>query len=78
MAPPDQNKHKSNGDGDGDGDEDRAHPCDGSGGSASAVDQDHKACDEHTQGERRRDQSVSKGRSLPDPDSSLELKGGIG
>lgn len=30
----------------------RSHPCDGSGSSSpAAVDQDHKACDEHTQGE---------------------------
>lgn len=62
MAPPDQKKKNSNrpngdahdmahGDGHGHGDGEVAHPCDGSGGGSSAVDQEHKACDEHTQGE---------------------------
>eukprot|EP00752_Nemacystus_decipiens_P010042 g8955.t1 len=56
MAPPDQNKSKPIADGDGNGNDndkdggERAHPCDGNGGGSPAVDQDHKACDEHTQG----------------------------
>ena len=67
MAPPDKEKgnhHMAgdavpNGDGtgggsDGHGDDagGRSHPCDGGGsGITSNVDQDHKACDEHTAGE---------------------------
>lgn len=65
MAPPDQNKKGANGaNGDGhamggDGDGERGHPCESSEGglgptpaaAAAAVDQEHKACDVHTQGE---------------------------
>lgn len=55
MAPPDKDKggsampqHGANEN----GPADKAHPCDGGTGRGStAVDQDHKACDEHTQGE---------------------------
>ncbi len=57
MAPPDKEKRKQDGsNGNDDGSDGRSHPCDGSGrssGSPSAVDQDHKACDEHTAGELR-------------------------
>jgi len=57
MAPPDKEKGKQDGNGsgsggndDGSGSDGRSNPCDYS-GSPSAVDQDHKACDEHTAGE---------------------------
>lgn len=50
MAPPDKSNGRGDGDGDGDGGDGRPHPCDGGGGGPTAVDQDHKACDEHTQG----------------------------
>lgn len=63
MAPPDKEKdveampfHSARGGWAKDGDGDRAHPCESgadSNGSPAAVDQDHKACDEHTQGESR-------------------------
>lgn len=51
MAPPDKDKAGKATTSDGDSDGRRSHPCDGSGGSPSAVDQDHKACDEYPQGE---------------------------
>lgn len=50
MAPPDKDKHVMEAPDD-DPNDRRLHPCDGSGGSPSAVDQDHKACDEYPQGE---------------------------
>lgn len=51
MAPPDKDKHGMAAAPDGDSEDGRSHPCDGSAASSSAVDQDHKACDEYPQGE---------------------------
>lgn len=56
MAPPEKGKgiphHGANETEDG-GDSDVPHPCDGSSANGMpAVDQEHKACDEHTQGEQ--------------------------
>ncbi|CAM9102480.1 unnamed protein product, partial [Hapterophycus canaliculatus] len=62
MAPPDRDTVRSDGgampmphsadvsNGGIDLSDDRLHPCDGSGNTSAAVDQEHKACDEHTQG----------------------------
>lgn len=55
MAPPEKGKemphHNANETEDG-GDSEAPHPCDGSSANGiPAVDQEHKACDEHTQGE---------------------------
>lgn len=52
-----------------------AHPCEsgaGSNGSQAAVDQDHKACDEHTQGESRGRAAVGRyTRLLPITSSTI-------
>lgn len=56
MAPPENGKgvsHHSANETEAGGDADVPHPCDGSDANGlPAVDQEHKACDEHTQGEQ--------------------------